>query len=327
MSKGNYMRMLIVLSAVSLILAALVPSACLAASDYPKKDIKWIVMWRAGGGADTATRIFTKQFEKIIGKKVIVENITGGSATVGYLAAKSARPDGYTLVTIQGDLPKFEIMKLAPIAIDDYDILPSFAFQSPVIAVRSDAPWKTIEEFVADAKKRPEQITVGITDIGGIYHQPLVLWEEAAGFRVKPIYHKGSPDQAAALLGGHVQANVTWIRPNISYVKEGKVRFLAYMSMERHPEYPDVPTLREKGWDIHYEHPYGVGGPKGLPEDVKKVLSDATKKVWDIPEFEADLDKMGLSVFRLDGPAYTRHIKDMQKNSARAIKIIDERKK
>ncbi len=327
MSKSKNVRLFFVLTAVSLILTAVLPATCPAASQYPKKDFKWIVMWRAGGGADTATRIFTKQFEKIIGKKVVVNNITGGSATVGYLAAKSAKPDGYTLVTIQGDLPKFEIMKLAPIAIDDYDILPSFAFQSPVIAVRSDAPWKTIEEFVADAKKRSGQITVGITDIGGIYHQPLVLWEEKADFKINPIYHKSSPDQAAALLGGHVQANVTWVRPNISYVKEGKVRFLAYMSSERHPGYPDVPTLKEKGWDVHYEHPYGVGGPKGMPEEAKKVISEATKKVWGIPEFKADLDKMGLTVFRLDGPAYTQHVKNMQMNSAKAIKIINERKK
>ncbi|MBW1698426.1 MAG: tripartite tricarboxylate transporter substrate binding protein [Deltaproteobacteria bacterium] len=298
-----------------------------AASKYPKKNIKWIVMWRAGGGADTATRIFIKQFEKFIGKKAIVNNITGGAATVGYLAAKTAKPDGYTLVTIQGDLPKFEIMKLAPIAIDDFDILPSFAYQSPVIAVRADAPWKTVEDFVADAQKRPEKIAVGITDIGGIYHQPLVLWEEMAGFRIKPVFHKSSPAQTASLLGGHVDANITWVRPNISYVKEGKIRFLAYMSIRRHPDYPDVPTLREKGWDVHYEHPYGVGGPKGLPEEVKKIISEATMKVWDVPEFEKDLAKVGLSVFRLDGPAYTRHIKNMQKNSARAIKIINERKK
>ncbi len=125
-----------------------------AESKYPKKDIKMIVMWRAGGGADTATRIFTKQLEKIIGQNIVVNNITGGAATVGYLAAKTAKPNGYNLVTIQGDLPKFELMNLAPIAIDDFDILPSFAFQSPVLAVRADAPWNTVEEFVADAQKK-----------------------------------------------------------------------------------------------------------------------------------------------------------------------------
>ncbi len=297
-----------------------------AESKYPKKDIKMIVMWRAGGGADTATRIFTKQLEKIIGQNIVVNNITGGAATVGYLAAKTAKPNGYNLVTIQGDLPKFELMNLAPIAIDDFDILPSFAFQSPVLAVRADAPWNTVEEFVADAQKRPEEITVGITDIGGIYHQPLVLWEDQAEFRIRPVFHKGSPAQTAALLGGHVDANVTWVRPNIPYVKEGKVKFLAYMSLERHPDYPEVPTLIEKNWNVHYEHPYGVGGPKGLPENAKKVLSEATKKVWEIPEFKTDLEKMGLSVFRLNGSDFQQHIKEMQRNSAKALEIIEKRK-
>jgi len=130
-------------------------AAPLAAADYPKKSIEWIVMWRAGGGADTATRMFIKYFQNIIGQQVIVKNITGGGGSIGYLAALQAKPDGYSLVTIQGDLPKFTPMKLAPIAIDDFDIIGGFAYQSPIIIARKDAPWNSIADFEADAKKNP----------------------------------------------------------------------------------------------------------------------------------------------------------------------------
>ena len=297
-----------------------------AAADYPNKNIKCIVVWRAGGGADTATRIFTKYFEQFIGQQVIVQNITGGGASVGYMAAKTARPDGYTLVTIQGDLPKFKPMALAPIAVEDYDILEGYAYQAPVVVVRKDAPWNTIDEFVADCKAHPGKRTIGISDIGGTYHQPMVLWMDAAGFEAKAIAHPGSPQQTAALLGGHVDANITWVRPNIPYIKEGTLRFLAYMGSERLEDYPDVPTLKEKGWDIAWEHPYGIGGPKGLPADVKAKISAATQKVWNVPEFAKDLKSLGLVLYRLDAKAYTAHMLKMEADMTKAIALINATK-
>lgn len=322
MLRMRVIRSLVIVLGVVFLASVVLMGYSGAAEKYPKKNLNWIIMWRAGGGADTATRIFIKQFEKFIGKRVIVQNITGGGGSIGYTAAKSAKPDGYTLVTIQGDLPKFKPMGLAPIHIEDFDILGGFAFQSPVIVARSDAPWKTAKDFVAAAKKKPGKLTVGISDIGGVYHQPLVLWMEAAGFDAKAIVHTGSPQQTAAILGGHVDINVTWVRPNIPYIKEGKLKFLGYISSKRQPDYRDMPTLRELGWDVVWEHPYGIGGPKGLPKQAKKVLSKATKKVWGIPQFEQDLNKLGLSILKKDASAYTKHMHKMQKDMTTALRII-----
>jgi tripartite-type tricarboxylate transporter receptor subunit TctC len=296
-------------------------------SRYPEKNITAIVMWPAGGGADTAMRFFTKQLEKIVGRTIIVQNMPGGGGSIGYIAAKNARPDGYTLVNIQGDLPKYKPMGLAPIDISDYDILGGFGFQAPIIVARADAPWNSIKDFVEDAKKRPGKLTAGITDISGTYHQPLVLWMDGAGFNIKAIVQEGSPQQTAALLGGHVDVNVTWIRPNIPYVKEGKLKFLGYMGAERTPDFPNVPTFKELGYDIVWEHPYGIGGPKGIPEDVKAVLSEATKKIWEIPEFKRDAENLGLYVFKKDGPAYTKHLLKMQEDMGKALRLIKEQPK
>ena len=127
-------------------------------SQYPRKNLNWICMWKPGGGADTASRIYAKYLEKIIGKKIIVQDIDGGGGSVGYLNAKDAKPDGYTLVLIQGNLPEYKHMGLTSLNIDDFDVLGAFAFQSPIFVVRSDAPWKTAKEFVEDAKKNPGQI-------------------------------------------------------------------------------------------------------------------------------------------------------------------------
>ncbi len=292
------------------------------AAAYPEKNIEWVCMWKTGGGADVATRIFSGQLEKILKKEIVVKNITGGGGSIGYATAKAAKPDGYTLVTLQGDLPKYKPMGLAPIDIDDFDSIAGFAFQSPVIVVRADSPWKTLKDFIDDAKKNPDKYAVGVTDIGGVFHQPLVLFSAAAGFKAKAVTYEGSPQQTVALLGKHVDALVTWLKPNIPYVKDGKVRFLGYMASKRDAEFKDMPTAKELGYDVVWEHPYGVGAPKGTPAEAKAVLADAARKIWELPDFNSALDKLGLSVLRMDGPAYNAHLKRMQADMAKAVALI-----
>ncbi len=293
-------------------------------SDYPRKTIKWIVMWQAGGGGDTASRIYTKYLEKILGQKIVVENITGGGGSIGYAAAKSAKPDGYTLVVIQGDLPKYKPMNLAPLDINDFDIIGSFCYQSPVLVVQNKAPWKTAKDFAEEAKKNPGKMTIGVSDIGGIHHQPLLLWMDAAGFKAKAIAHDGSPAMNAAILGGHVNAVSSYIRPAIPYIKEGVLRFIGYFGAERIPDYPDVPTFKEMGYDIVWEIPYGIGAPKGLPANVKKILADANKKVWEIPEFRQELEKLGQSIYKKDDVQFTQHLNKMQKDITKALNLMKQ---
>jgi len=302
--------------------ALLALAAAPASAQYPTKSMEWTVMWPSGGGADTATRTFTKYLEAELGQKIIVKNVAGGGASIGYITAKQARPDGYGLVTIQGDLPKFEPMNLAPIKVDDFDIVAGFAVQSPIIVVRADAPWKTLQDFVEDAKRNPGQRTIGVSDIGGVHHQPVVLWAKAAGIKVRAVAHAGSPQMNAAILGGHVDLISSYVRPASPYVQEGKLRFLGYFGAERPEEFPNVPTFRELGYDIVWEQPYGVGGPKGLPSQAKDRLAAASKAIWDKPEFKAELAKLGLEVYRRDGADLRKSLLDMQAGIAEVIRIL-----
>jgi len=297
-------------------------SGLIFADNYPDKSIKWIVVWRAGGGADTATRIYLKYLEPILGQKCNVVNIVGGATSVGFTEAKNAKPDGYTLVCAQGDLPKFKSQMTAPIRVSDFDIIGSFAYQSPIFVCRSEAPWNNVSDFVKDAKANPGELTIGISNIGGTYHQPMLLWQEMAGFEATAIVLESSPKQAAALLGGHVDAIITWVRPCIPYIEEGQFKFLGYMGSERHDNFPDVPTFTELGYDIVWEHPYGAAGPKGLPEEVKVILSEANEKVWEVPEFKEELSKLGLLIYKKDGKEYKKHLEKMEDDMVAANKLI-----
>lgn len=325
MSRIKVISSVVVLGLVFLVSLILTEySGAAEKSKYPNKPIKWIVMWRSGGGADTATRIYTRYLEKLLGQKIIVENITGAGGSIGYTVAKGAKPDGYRLLTIQFDLPWFKPNNVSGLEIGDFDIVGSFASQSPIMTAQSKAPWNTVKDFVVDAKKKPGKLTIGVSNIAGLHHLPVVLWMDIARFNAKAIAHPGSPQMNAALLGGHVDIINSYVRPAKPYVKEGTLKFLGYFGSGRLPDYPDVPTFRELGYDIIWVSPYGIGGPKGMPENVKKVLSDANKKVWEIPEFKKDLENLGLSVYRKDGSAYTQYLYKLQEGITKAVRVIKE---
>jgi tripartite-type tricarboxylate transporter receptor subunit TctC len=296
------------------------------AQQYPAKGIEWIVMWSAGGGADTATRTFTKYFEKEIGQNVVVKNVTGGGGSIGYMTSMRTRPDGYHLVTVQGDLAKFTPMQLASIKIQDFDIIGGFAFQSPIIIARVDSPWKTMKDFMEDAKKHPGQRTIGVSDIGGAHHQPVVLWAKAAGLNIRAVAHAGSPQMNAALLGGHVDVIASYIRPAKPYIKEGKLRFLGYFGAKRPEEFPDTPTFKEMGYDVVWEQPYGIGGPAGIADEIKAKLSAATEKVRKNPMFKSDLANLGLEVYDVSGLEFKTSLTKMQDGIAEVIGILKAQK-
>lgn len=126
----------------------------------------------------------------------------------------------------------------------------------------------------------------------------------------------------AAILGGHVDLVSNWVRPMIPHLAEGKLKLLGYAAFERHPDYPDVPTLRELGYDIVIEFPYGMGGPKGLPENVKTKLTAALQYAWKQSQLQEDLDKRALTVFRKKGEAFRQHLHNMQRDVSRAVELV-----
>ena len=294
---------------------------------YPERSIEWIVMWPAGGGADTATRTFAKYLEAELGQTIVVKNVVGGGGSAGYIAARQARPDGYTLVTIQGDLAKYVPAKLAPIKIEEFDIIDGFAVQSPILIVRSESAWKNVADFVAAAKAAPGKLTVGVSDISGVHHVPVVLWGEAAGIQLRAIAHAGSTQMNAAILGGHVDAVSSYIRPAIPYIQQGTLRPLAYFGSKRPVALPDVPTFKELGYNVVWNQAYGIGGPAGLPAQVKEKLAKATQAVNANPQFQKDLDKLGLEPYAVDGAAMRQDLLSNEAGFAKVIGILRAEKK
>lgn len=300
------------------------PGASHAQSEYPTREIEWIVMWSAGGGADTATRIFARHFEQELGQDVVVRNVTGAGGTVGYLTAKAARADGYTLVSALSDLPKYKPLGTEGIEVDDFDIIGSFAVEAPILVARTDSEYDTLDDIVEAARENPGQVSVGVSNLGGIHHQPIVLLNDAADIELNVVAHDGSPQMNAALLGGHVDVISSWVAQSLSNVRSGDLQYVAYFGAERLDEFPDVPTVKELGYDIVWEHSYGIGAPKGIPDEAKARLQDALERVWDKPELAQELAEVGLSVYRRGPEEYRAELKATEEKMGRVVDLMNE---
>lgn len=266
---------------------------------YPNKPITMIVPYSAGGGQDAMVRAIEKVAVKYLGQPLVITNIPGGGATIGWNELAGAKPDGYTLGSIAcGTLlqPLYGPTRYHyPTALEPLVQVMSV----PIIAVvRSDQPWNDIADMVEYAKEHPGEIKFGHSGLGTAPHVTGEMFAKDAGINIIQVPFLGSADSTAALLGGHIQ--LVFTSPNIilEYMKIGKVKVLAVASEQRltEPEFKDIPTFKEQGFNVIFTSWYGIGAPKGLPKDVKSKLDERFNQMLNDPEFINNMEQMGMTV-------------------------------
>lgn len=253
------------------------------AGAFPERPIRLIVPWPAGGTSDAVLRPLAAAAAKDLGQPIVVENKSGANGTLGVLALMQAKPDGYTVsqlpVTVY-TAAHSSGLSFSPVTDLTYIIhLTAYTFG---LVVRSDAPWKTFDEFVAYARAHPDKITYGTSGPVSPGHVAMEQIAAARGVRFTHVPYKGVPEATLSLLGGHIQAVATssgW-GPQ---VEAGKLRLLATFGKARTKRWPQVPTLKDRGLDIVVESPYGLVGPRGMDPAVVKRLHDAFLRALDDP--------------------------------------------
>jgi tripartite-type tricarboxylate transporter receptor subunit TctC len=273
------MRSILRAAAAGLLLAA----GLAGAQDFPTRPITLICPWPAGGSTDTHLRKFAEIAGRHLGQPIIVENKPGAGGMLGPAGmAANARPDGYTLSQLT--IAAFRQPYMQKV---DWDPLRDFTYIIGVsgytfgLVVKSESPIKSLEEFVAYAKANPGKLSYASTGVGTSPH--LVMDELAvkAGIQLLHVPYKGSADSQQALLGGHVMAQSDasgWGK----FVDAGTFRLLATFGDQRARW--GAPTAKELGYDLVFNSPYGIVGPKGMDPRVVKVLHDAFKKALDDAE-------------------------------------------
>ena len=300
-------RQFVLTSLGSATLLAAAPRLAFAQA-YPDRPITFICPWPAGGTADITMRALCTAASKVLGQAIVVENRTGASGMLGLKAMATARPDGYTIGQIPISVTRFS--QLGTVQLDPLKELTYIARTSGQtfgIAVRADSPWKTLKDFVAAAKAAPGKLTYGSAGIGGATHVGMEEFALAAGIQLNHIPYKGGAPALQDLLGGQVDAladSSSWA----PHVKAGKLRLLATWGEKRTQDFPDVPTLKEQGFDVVVDAPNGIGAPKGLDPAIAARLREAFRQAAASPEFVAACDKIDAPLMYLDGPDYEKYV-------------------
>ena len=291
--------------------AAAVASTALAvaAQDYPTKPITMIVPFPPGGVADITGRPLAEAMGRILKQTVVVENKAGAGGGVGMQYVSRARPDGYTVLLalssisiipeadkVLGRDPMFQLNQLVPIA--------RFTADPTVLAVRADSPYKSVKDLVEAAKQKPGGIPYGSSGNYGTMHVPMEMFASAGGIKMLHVPFTGAGPAVVALLGGQVEALSTGPSSVIGQVKAGKIRVLATWGESRHPALPEVPTLKELGYDAQFSQWTGLFVPAGTPEPVIAKLREASRAAVDDATFKASLAKVETPIQYLDQPQF-----------------------
>jgi tripartite-type tricarboxylate transporter receptor subunit TctC len=290
---------MITLRVVLIVLAFCAWAAPASADDpYPTRPITIVVPFPPGGIADLTARPLAASLERILKQPVVVTNKAGAAGAVGMQSVAIARPDGYTLllglVSISL-LPERDALFGRPPSYtrDQFVGIARLNADPTVLVVNAELPWKSLKELLDDARKRPGEITYASSGIYGASHVPLeMLLQAAGGLKMRHLPTTGGAPATTAVLGQHA---ALWASPPalaLPHVKAGKLRPLATWGASRLAAFPEVPTLKELGYDLEYYAWAGLFAPRAVTPAVFKTLREAVRQAVQDPELRSAMDKV-----------------------------------
>jgi tripartite-type tricarboxylate transporter receptor subunit TctC len=275
--------------------AGMLISAAAGAQDYPTKPITLIVPWPAGGSTDIAMRAIADSASKVLGQPIAIDNKAGGAGTVGPATmAVASKPDGYTIAQLP--IPVFRLPLMQEVSWDpskDFSYIVHLTGYTFGVTTNAESQFKTWKDVIDYAKQNPGKVTYATPGTGSSLHIGMKQIAAMAGIKLTQVPFKGGAETNAAVLGQHtmLQADSTGWRP---LVDAGKLRLLMVWTSARSPNFPDVPTLKELGYPMVYDSPFGIAGPKGMDPKIVAKLHDAFKQALDDPAVIATLAKFDM---------------------------------
>jgi tripartite-type tricarboxylate transporter receptor subunit TctC len=273
-----------------------------AQEKYPSKPVEIIVAWAAGGATDVLFRALGTVFQKYANNQpLIVKNIPGGGAAIGYTEALKAKGDGYTIVAtatpmitkIHMSNVKFSATSFAPVIM--------IADNPCFLLVHSESPYKDLRDYIADAQKRPGQINMGNAGAGGGYHLASLAFQNFVNIKLNHIPFEGGGPAVTALLGKHVDSIIVSAPEGVPQALAGQFKLLGIFGDERLEKFPKVPTAKELGIPFNISMWRGVAAPKDTPPVVLTQLHDIIKKCMEDGDFKKKCDELGVQL-KYKGP-------------------------
>ena len=306
MKRSRFLRGLAALSATASLSFgyAAVAAAQGNGSNFPTHAIELLVPYQPGGGTDGLARAFSEASRKHISQSIVIVNRPGAGGAIGWTEVINARPDGYKLAVLTVELLTLPHLGLAKFNYDDFQPIAQLNADPAAITVKADAPWNTIEEFLAAAKKSPESVRVGNSGNGSIWHLAAAALEDKTGTKFGHIPFQGAAPAVLALLGGHIEAVAVSPAEVTTHVQSGKLKVLMVMADKRVKGFDNVPTAKERGIDLAIGTWRGLGAPKNTPPEVMAKLREITAKTAAEPLMHEVMDKQNLGYVYTDGAVF-----------------------
>ncbi len=276
-----------------------------AQAQWPDRPVTLLVGFSPGGSMDVSARALAKSAEAILGQPVIIENKPGGTGVVALASLLAAKPDGYTLCATPSSV-LIRVSQQQQVPFKPFtSFRPLIGFTEPLlgIVVKNDSPWKTLGDLTAAAAKAPGKIKYATTGVGSTTHAAVEVVAEKDKLQMIHIPYKGSMEALTQLLGGHVEfaALTSELAPAVT---SGQARALAMISETRSPKLPDVPTLKELGYDFANDAVFAVLAPANIDPAVAQKLEAAFARAAKSADYLATLDKINMTPVYYDGKAY-----------------------
>lgn len=310
---------------VGLMAAAALPSA--AQNAWPARPITMIVPFPPGGLADLVARPVAEAMSRDLGQPVVIENRAGAGGGIGMGVAAKAKPDGYTILLALSSLtviPEADIVlgRQAMFALQDLRPIARFTADPTVLAVRADSPWKTVQQFVDDAKKRPGAINFGSSGNYGTMHVPMEILSQTAGIKMTHVPFTGAGPAVVALLGGQIDAVSSGPATVLQQIKAGKLRVLAHWGSAPLAALPETPSLIDTGYNAEYAQWSGLFIPKDTPEPIAQRLRASAKAAAQDSKVKDVILNAGSPVLYQDSADFEKYVQADATRMAAVVRRI-----
>lgn len=271
------------------------PLPAVAEPGYPQRPVEIVVPYAAGGGADVMSRAFAAAAVKHFPQSFIVVNKPGAAGVIGWTDVINAKPDGYKLALTTVEVTFLNYLGLAKFGWDEMVPIAKLNADPAVLVVRADAPFTTLEQFLDAAKKSPGNIRIGNAGQGSMWHLSAVALADKAGATLNHIPYAGGNPALQSLLGGHIEAVIASAPEVAANVAAGKLRALGVMSEKRIKGFEQVPTMKERNFDLVLGTWRGLAVPKGTPPDVIATLKTVVARTMQEPSLREVMEKQNFT--------------------------------
>ncbi len=301
-------------------------AATAASAEFPSKAVSIVVPFGAGGSTDLLTRALAVEMGRTLKQEVVVVNKAGGAGTIGTAEVAAAKNDGYTLGMLPvGPLTTQPHLRRLPYSAASFDYVCLVYSNPQALLVKKDSPYRTVTDFVADAKKHPGKIKYGSSGAGSVTHIAFVAFARGAGIDVVHVPHKGDADNINSLLGGHIDAFITHTAFLASNAES--VRGVGLMTEKRQANLPDLPTFAEQNAPpLSFQVWGGLAVPKGTPAPVLAALEKSCESAVKSDAFRAHLAKLQSPEIYMDSQTFAAFVKTEYERNADLLRAAGLKK-